>query len=309
MKTVEELSGYDKAAIIYEILGDSVAVNMFSDIPEATLYELRKHSNRIRRDVSIRVKKEVLDDYYFKMISSEKFQQVSLHKNMFDFLDDLDDERLFKLLSNEKPRIIALALEQVANNKRMTFLSKLDQDIQTKTVLQTGNLKDIPLDVVIHVAKDLKKKASFLPGPVEFSRGGGKSVSEMLSKMSEDDAEQYLSKMKLDNPDLLIDVKKYFLLFDDIIKMPERMALDFWGDPDIDLDMMAKALQEYETETIERLKGYLPGKKQAMFTPIGEEESLSKHETDEAKGKIKDLLQTKIDSGEINIDDILVAEP
>ena len=144
-------------------------------------------------------------------------------------------------------------------------------------MLQTGNLKDIPLDVVIHIAKDLKKKASFLPGPVEFSRGGGKSVSEMLSKMSEDDAEQYLSKMKLDNPDLLIDVKKYFLLFDDIIKMPERMALDFWGDPDIDLDMMAKALQEYETETIERLKGYLPGKKQAMFTPIGEEESLSKH--------------------------------
>ena len=49
MKTLDELSGYDKAAIIYEILGDSVAVNMFSDIPEATLYELRKHSNRIRR--------------------------------------------------------------------------------------------------------------------------------------------------------------------------------------------------------------------------------------------------------------------
>ena len=37
-KTVEELSGYDKAAIIYDIMGDSVAVNMFIDIPEADLY-------------------------------------------------------------------------------------------------------------------------------------------------------------------------------------------------------------------------------------------------------------------------------
>ena len=46
-----------------------------------------------------------------------------------------------------------------------------------------------------------------------------------------------------------------------------------------------------------------------MFTPIGEEESLSKREIDEAKGKIKDLLQTKIDAGEMNIEDILVAEP
>ena len=87
--------------------------------------------------------------------------------------------------------------------------------------------------------KDLKKKASFLPGPVEFSRGGGKSVADMLSKMSEEEAEQYLNKIKIDNPDLFTNVKKYFFLFDDIIKMPEKMALDFWGDPDIDLAMMA----------------------------------------------------------------------
>ena len=238
-KTVEELSGYDKAAIIYDIMGDSVAVNMFIDIPEADLYELRKHANRIKKDVSIHVKKEVLSDYYFKMLSVDKYKQVSINSNMFDFLNILNDEQLYKLLSNEKPLIIALVLEQIENNKRMIFLSKLDQEIQTEVVLQTGNLNDIPLDNVIHVAKDLKKKASFLPGPVEFSRGGGKSVSDMLSRMSEEDAEQYLNKIKIDNPDLFTDVKKYFLLFDDIIKMPEKMALDFWGDPDIDLAMMA----------------------------------------------------------------------
>ena len=309
MKTVEELSGYDKAAIIYDILGDSVAVNMFIDIPEAELYELRKHANKIRRDISIRVKKEVLDDYYFKMLSVEKYQQIPLNRNMFDFLNNLDDEQLYALLSNEKPRVIALALEQVENKRRMPFLLKLDQDLQTQIVLQTGNLNDIPLETVIHVAKDLKKKATFLPGPVEFSRGGGKSVSDILSKMSEDEAEQYLNKMKLDNPILFTDVKKYFLLFDDIINMPEKMALDFWGDPDIDLAMMAKAIKEFDTETVKKLQGYLPGKKQAMFTPIGEEESLPKREIDEAKGKIKDLLQTKIDAGEMNIEDILVAEP
>ena len=64
-KTVEELSGYDKAAIIYDIMGDSVAVNMFIDIPEADLYELRKHANRIKKDISIHVKKEILSDFYF----------------------------------------------------------------------------------------------------------------------------------------------------------------------------------------------------------------------------------------------------
>ena len=56
-KAIEELSGYDKAAIIYDIMGDSVAVNMFIDIPEADLYELRKHAHKIKKDVSIHVKK------------------------------------------------------------------------------------------------------------------------------------------------------------------------------------------------------------------------------------------------------------
>ena len=308
MKTIEELTGYDKAAIIYAILGDSVAINMFKDIPEAELYELRKHASKIKREVSIRVKKDVLDDYYFKILSSEKNKQVSLNENMFDFLNDLNDEQLFALLSKEKPKVIALGLDQIDQSRRMPLLSKLNQEIQTETVLQTGNLTEISLETVIHIAKDLKKKVSFLPGPVKFSRGGGKAVSEMLSSMSENDADQYLNKMKLDTPDLYEDVKKYFLLFDDIVIMPEKTGFTFWGDQGIDLKTMARALNDYESETIEKLTTYLPTKKQDRFkraVKLLENESLSKNEIDDAKKEIKDLLQSKINANEIKIDDVL----
>ena len=308
MKTIEELTGYDKAAIIYDILGDSVAINMFKDIPEAELYELRKHASKIKREVSIRVKKDVLDDYYFKMLSAEKDKQVSLNENMFDFLNDLNDEQLFALLSKEKPNVIALGLDQIDQSTRMPILSKLNQDIQTETVLQTGGLTEVPLETVIHIAKDLKKKVTFLPGPVNFSRGGGKAVSEMLSSMPEKDADQYLNKMKLDNPNLYEDVKKYFLLFDDIVIMPEKTGFAFWGDQGIDLKTMARALNDYESDTIEKLTTYLPTKKQDRFKraiKLLENESLSKNEIDDAKKQIKDLLQSKINANEIKIDDVL----
>ena len=294
MKSIDELTGYDKAAIIYDILGDSVAVNMFKEIPEAELYELRKYANKIKNDVSIRVKKEVLDDYYFKMLSAEKSKQTPLNKKMFDFLNDLDEEQLFALLSKEKPRVIALALDQVNQERRMPLLTRLDQEIQTQIVLHTGNLLEIPLETVIHVAKDLKKKVSFMPGPVEFSRGGGKAVSDMLSSMSENDAEQYLNKMKLDSPDLYENVKKYFLLFEDILIMPEKTGYTFWGDQGIDLKIMARALKECDTETINKLQGYLPTKKQDRFkraVKLLEDETLSTNEIDDAKKQIKDLLQ------------------
>ena len=304
MKTLDELTGYDKAAIIFDILGDSISINMFKEIPEAEFYKLRDHAKTLRNDVPTSVKKEVLEDYYFKMLSNEKYKDKTSSEKMFDFLEGLDDEQLFALLSPEKPRVIALALEQVDNEKRMTFLSKVDSEKQNKIVLQTGDLKDIPLEAIIHTAKELKKKSAFLPAPVEFSRGGGKSVSDMLAKMSEDDAKNYLEQMKLDSPDLLNDVKKYFLLFDDVIAMPEGIAATFWGDPEIDLEVMALALADSDTENVEKLQGYLPGKKQAMFTPKTAEDNVAKREIDEAKAKIKDQLQKKIESGDINIEDV-----
>ena len=305
MKTKEELTGYDKVAIIFDILGDSLSINMFKDIPEAEFYKIRDHAKTLKNTVPTAVKKEVLEDYYFKMLSNEKYKDQTSSEKMFEFLEALDDEQLFALLSPEKSRVIALALEQIDNEKRMTFLAKIDVEKQNKIVLQTGDLKDIPLEAIIHTAKELKKKAAFLPGPVEFSRGGGKSVSEMLGKMPEDDAKKYLDQMKLDNPGLFSDVKKYFLLFDDITAMPEGIAATFWGDPEIDLEIMATALADSETETVEKLRDYLPGKKQAMFTPKTADDNVSKREIDEAKGKIKDQLQKKIGSGDINIEDVL----
>ena len=70
---------------------------------------------------------------------------------------------------------------------------------------------------------------------------------------------------------------------------------------------MATSLKGCNTELIEKLRGYLPGKKEAMFTPIPEDESIPSSEIDIAKGKVKNLLQTKITSGEIRIEDILAS--
>ena len=308
MKTLDDLSGYDKAAIIFDILGESLSINMFKDISEAEFYKLRDHAKSLKHTVPTTVKKEVLEDYYFKMLTNEKYKDLSSSEKMFEFLETLDDEQLYALLSPEKTRVVALALEQINNEKRMTFLSKVDPEKQNKIVLQTGDLKDIPLEAVIHTAKDLKKKAAFLPEPVEFSRGGGKSISGMLSKMPEDDAKKYLEQMKLDSPDLLNEVKKYYLLFDDVIAMPDNIAATFWGSPDIeDLDVMAMALAELDSETVQKLQDYLPGKKAAMFTPKTEEDNVSKREIDEAKGQIKSILQKKIDAGDMNIEDVLAA--
>ena len=73
--------------------------------------------------------------------------------------------------------------------------------------------------------------------------------------------------------------------------------------PDIDLEVMAKALKGFEEEIVNKIVEYLPAKKQAMYTPI--DGPISKREVDTARAKLLDLLKEKFSSGEWNIEDVL----
>ena len=93
--------------------------------------------------------------------------------------------------------------------------------------------------------------------------------------------------------------------------MPEKTGYTFWGDQGIDLKIMARALKECDAETINKLQGYLPTKKQDRFkraVKLLEDETLSINEIDDAKKQIKDLLQLKINSNEIKIEEVLSTE-
>ena len=153
------------------------------------------------------------------------------------------------------------------------------------------------------MARELEEKVSFIPGPKEFTRGGGEAVAIILGEMSEDEAKQYMEQLKVDNPELFDEVKKYYLSYDDLMALSETMAAVFWMNPDIDLEVMAKALKGYDSETVNKIVEYLPGKKQAMYTPI--EGGISKREVDSARAQLLGMFKEKFSSGEWNIEDVL----
>ena len=77
---------------------------------------------------------------------------------------------------------------------------------------------------------------------------------------------------------------------------------DFWMSPDIDTDILAKALKGYEQNTIDNILSYLPKRKQTMFTPIGE--PMSKSDIEEAQLGVLSIAKTMSKNKEINLSDI-----
>jgi len=307
MNNINNLSGLDKAGLLFQMLGESLALTLFNDMSESDLLKIRIRSKELK-NISVSVKKEVLEEFYFKLLSNQnKNPDQDNSEALFEFLNKLNNEQFFYLLANESSRIIALSVDQVSDAKKQDFFSRLDDPMQkNEVIMEIGNLDNIPLEAVVTIANDLKQKVAFLPGPKEFSRGGGESMAKILSQMDADEAQQYLDQIQVDDVELYTAIKQHYLTFEDLLNMPEHLMKDFWMNPDVDPDNLATALRSYDEEVINTIVAYLPKRKQAMFTPI--DKPISKKDIRIARAQLVSLARTMVDEGQFSMDDVFGQE-
>ena len=307
IKDINNLSGLDKAGLLFQILGESLALTLFNDLTESDLLKVRIRSKELKH-VSVSLKKEILEEFYFKLLSNQnKSMESQSSQDLFDFLNKLNSEQLYYLLVNESSRVIALGIDQVSDDKKQSFFNRLEDPIQkNEVIMEIGNLENIPLEAVVTIANNLKQKVAFLPAPKKFSRGGGESMAKILSQMDTDEAQQYLDQIQGEDPELYDAIKQHYLTFDDLLEMPEHLMKDFWMSPDIDPDVLAKSLRGYDEDTIKAIIEFLPKRKQAMFTPI--EKPIAKKEIKIARAGLVDIARNMVKSGEFSMDDIFGQE-
>ncbi|OUT40384.1 hypothetical protein DBW61_01275 [bacterium] len=307
MNNINNLSGLDKAGLLFQMLGESLALTLFNDMSESDLLKIRIRSKELK-NISVSIKKEVLEEFYFKLLSNQnKNPERDSSEALFEFLNNLNNEQFFYLLANESSRVIALAVDQVSDKKKQNFFSRLDDPLQkNEVIMEIGNLDNIPLEAVVTIANDLKQKVAFLPAPKEFSRGGGESMAKILSQMDADEAQQYLDQIQVDDIELYTSIKQYYLTFEDLLNMPEHLMKDFWMNPDVDPDSLAKALRSYDEEVINTIVAYLPKRKQAMFTPI--DKPISKKEIRASRSQLVSLARKMVSDGQFTMDDIFGQE-
>ena len=298
---IDALPGLDKAAILFQVLGESLALTMFQGISESDILRIRVRSKELK-NVPLNIKQAILEDFYFKLMTL-KYRNVNKGKKLFAFLDNLNDEQIFYLITTESSKVIALTLDQLSEPRKIKILNRFSNQMKHEIIMQFADLSDIPLEGVVNIAHELKKKISFLPSPKEFSRGGPKSIATLLNQMSIAEAEQYLEQIAQDDPELYAEIKKHFLSFDDLLDMPNHLMSIFWKNPELDIDALAKALKGYEQDTIDHILSFLPTRKKKMYTPVTT--PLSKNDIEQAQLAIVQLAKDLAKSGELNLDDIL----
>ena len=299
------LSGLHKVAILFTVLGESLAMSLIKGLSRTEIRKIRATISEMD-NVSFTLKRRIMEEFYFGFLS-EQFQEDGNEEDEgpikpFEFLTEMTDEQLIALLANEDVPVIAIALAQLDAEKRMTILERMEPEEKGKTLIELGSLQDIPLEAILEVAGKLKEKGSYLPKPVEFSRGGAKEIADLIGEMDAEEGERYMQTLQNENPELYKDVKILVLTFEDIIeKFPDGILRDLMNS--VELDALAMAVKGIDQETIDRIIGNLPQKKQAMFEPV--EGPQPKREVDDARKAIVTAAKQMEKDGVFNLADMM----
>jgi flagellar motor switch protein FliG len=262
MAQEKKLTGLDRAAILFKVLGDNLSVTLFKDLSESELNKIRKHSQSIK-SIPFNVKKEVLEEFYFQFVS-EKFKEKGeeVH-HPFDFLKNISEDQIIYLLSPEPPRVIAIALAQLDVNAQANILKRLDPDIQGEVLIQMGLLDEVPYEGVVSIAADLREKSHMLPSKAEFQKGGGKNIAELLGKMDTRFEKQFLDHLQREDPELAKELKKYHFIFNDILMLPDDILRDVLKS--VEVSDLAWALKGQSQEIMDRFFNNVPQKTQIIL--------------------------------------------
>ena len=300
---VNDISGLDKAAILFQVLGDGLALTLFKDLNDADLRRVRTRAKEIT-GTPFKIKKAVLEEFYFGFLA-EKFKSSDDDgRKPFSFLDKLSGEQIAYLLLGEPPKIAGIVLAQLEPDRQMRLYERLDMEQRVDALMDLGSGDNMNLDVIASVAGELKEKSRYMPKGSEFERGSGEKLAGMLGRMNLAQADLFLEKLGQEDPELYKEVKRHYLTFDDIFQLPDGPLRDVLNS--IELDDLAMALKGLDESLVEQSLNVLPKKKQAMFEPI--EDAVSKREVMDARRKIMGEVRKLQDSGELNVADIVSGE-
>ena len=299
---IKRLSGLQKVAILFNILGEGLSITLLKELSKTDIRKVRSVA-RDMDSVSFSVKKRIIEEFYYSFVS-EKFQTEDggedEPKKPFEFLDELTDEQLISMVLPEETKVKAIVMAQVSAEKRKKVLDRLDPEEKGRVLIEMGTLDEVPLEAIVSVASELQEKSHFLPKTVDFSRGGGKEVAEMLGEMEPDDESKYLEAISREAPALAEEIKKYHLKWDDIFEFfPDNIIRDLMNS--VELDLISMGMKGMDEAVVSRVIENLPQKKQAMYEPI--EGAVSKREVDNARKGIVQAAKQMEKDGAFNLED------
>ena len=228
--------GVDEAAKILPHLTEEQTEKIIPEIasirsvsPEETsqiLEEFETLLKNAREGGGIDTAREILRKAYGEKKAKElidKSVPFPLEKP-FEYLNDIDNERINLLLKEESVQVKALILSHLNPKKAASVINLMDSKEKSEVAFRLLKLEPVSPEVIKNLDEVLHKKVLLQNSQRTNSLDGKKILAEILKKMSFSTENSILSKISTEEPSLANDLRERLFTVDDVLNSDDRFV-------------------------------------------------------------------------------------
>lgn len=243
------LTGPEKAAIVFLCLSDELGSTMFSQLEQEEITSVTRALTSLGT-VSASLVEEVITDFTGEMVrgtdlvgnfnTAEKMLQRFMSndqvnavmdevrgplqgRNMWDRLSDLNEGVIARYLRGEYPQTIAAILSKMKPDITAKVLPHFPKDLMMNVVQRMITLEAIPVEVYTEIEETLKQE--FLISAMdESSSDPHERMANIFNRVDQDMLNGVFDELEQSMPDSLQRIKQKMFTFEDLQKL-DRQAL------------------------------------------------------------------------------------
>ena len=245
---VKNLTGVQKAAILFITLGPEASAGIIKKLPET---EIQKITYEIANISTVRPeqKQQILEEFiqmnkakdylveggidYAKNLLAkalgsqraleilEKVTEATQQFRPFAIARKADAHQLLNIISNEHPQTIALILCHLQPDKAGQILGELEEELQSDVAFRIATMNNTSPMVIKEIEKVLDSKLSSVVRADMKSIGGVQTIVDILNQVDRTTEKHITEAMEREDPELAEKIKESMFVFEDIITLDD----------------------------------------------------------------------------------------
>lgn len=140
----------------------------------------------------------------------------------FDYLQEMDGDRVFLLLKDEPPPVQTLVLSRLKPAVAAEVINQLDSDQKKEIIRRLAKLAPMDPEILRRVDKAMHEKVLMMNTHAADSMDGRGALTEILKRMSPNAEKDILTALADLDPDLSNDIRDRLFTMDDILMADDR---------------------------------------------------------------------------------------
>ncbi|GAA0782581.1 flagellar motor switch protein FliG [Hathewaya limosa] len=248
MAKKEELSGVQKAAILFITLGPEASADIIKKLPEREIQKITfeiANINSVKSEERQQILNEFIEmnkakDYlveggieYARTLLSkalgsqraseilDKVTEATQQFRPFSIARKADAHQLLNVISNEHPQTIALVLCYLQPDKAAQIMSALSEELQAEVAYRIATMNNTSPIMVKEIEKVLDSKLSSVIKTESTNLGGIPPLVDILNQVDRTTEKNITEGLEREDVELAEKVKESMFVFEDIINLDD----------------------------------------------------------------------------------------